>query len=64
MGYNPSYHRGPDLPVENVTWWEAIRYCNLRSITENLEPCFNLTSNDPCPPARLDSTPEPVITSR
>lgn len=44
MGYNPSYHRGPDLPVENVTWWEAIRYCNLRSITENLEPCFNLAT--------------------
>src|SRR2546425_6832194 len=31
MGYNPSFHRGPDLPVENVTWWEAIRYCNLRA---------------------------------
>jgi len=44
MAYNPSFHRGPDLPVENLTWWEAIRYCNLRSIRENLEPCFNLAT--------------------
>jgi formylglycine-generating enzyme required for sulfatase activity len=42
MGYNPSFHKGPDLPVESVTWWEAIRYCNLRSLGENLEPCYNL----------------------
>jgi len=44
MAYNPSFHRGPDLPVENLTWWEPIRYCNLRSIRENLEPCFNLAT--------------------
>jgi formylglycine-generating enzyme required for sulfatase activity/pimeloyl-ACP methyl ester carboxylesterase len=42
MGYNPSFHRGADLPVETVSWWEAIRYCNLRSLRENLEPCYNL----------------------
>ena len=44
MGYNPCFHQGPDLPVETVTWWEAIRYCNLRSIRENLEPCYSLES--------------------
>ena len=42
MGYNPSFHKGADLPVETVSWWEAIRYCNLRSLRENLEPCYNL----------------------
>ncbi len=42
MGYNPSFHKGSDLPVETVDWWEAIRYCNLRSLRENLEPCYNL----------------------
>ena len=42
MGYNPSFHKGPELPVENVSWWEAIRYCNLRSIKESLQPCYNL----------------------
>ena len=44
MGYNPSFHRGSDLPVESVSWWEAIRYCNLRSVKENFEPCYNLAS--------------------
>jgi len=42
MGYNPSLHKGADLPVETVSWWEAIRYCNLRSLRENVEPCYNL----------------------
>ena len=42
MGYNPAFHKGPQLPVENVSWWEAIRYCNLRSIKEGLEPAYNL----------------------
>ncbi len=42
MGYNPSFHQGSDLPVETVSWWEAIRYCNRRSQEEGLEPCYNL----------------------
>ncbi|MEB2360310.1 MAG: SUMF1/EgtB/PvdO family nonheme iron enzyme [Bryobacteraceae bacterium] len=43
-GYNPSHHKGARLPVENVTWWEAIRYSNLRSIREGLEPVYDLTN--------------------
>ena len=42
MGENPSFHRGPNFPVETVTWWDAIRYCNLRSFKEHLNPCYNL----------------------
>src|SRR5690349_20212531 len=41
-GVNPSLHQGPDLPVENVSWWDAIRYCNARSLREKLEPCYDL----------------------
>ena len=44
MGYNPSFHRAADLPVESVSWWEAVRYCNRRSERENLEPCYDLES--------------------
>ncbi len=29
MGSNPSYFRGPDLPVEQVTWDQARNYCQL-----------------------------------
>ena len=27
FGYNPSVHKGPDLPVESVSWIEADAYC-------------------------------------
>ncbi|MDQ6678907.1 MAG: formylglycine-generating enzyme family protein, partial [Acidobacteriota bacterium] len=46
LGFNPSANRGDSLPVENVSWWEAIRYCNLRSLAEKLQPCYNLTTGD------------------
>jgi hypothetical protein len=46
MGFNPSHHRGPKRPVENVTWWDAIRYCNLRSMRENLEPAYDLATGE------------------
>ncbi|HTV54808.1 MAG TPA: SUMF1/EgtB/PvdO family nonheme iron enzyme [Terriglobia bacterium] len=42
VGYNPAFHKGPDLPVETVNWWDAIRYCNQRSLREGLEPCYDL----------------------
>ena len=42
MGYNPAFHKGADLPVENVSWWEAIRYCNQRSVREGLDPVYDL----------------------
>ena len=44
MQENPSFHKGADLPVENVTWWDAIRYCNQRSEKEGLAPCYDLTT--------------------
>jgi formylglycine-generating enzyme required for sulfatase activity len=38
---NPSHFRGPDLPVEQVTWPQAARFCNARSRFEGLQPCYN-----------------------
>ena len=38
---NPSHFQGADLPVEQVTWPHAARYCNARSRQEGLEPCYN-----------------------
>lgn len=41
MGFNPSHYRGARRPVENVTWWDAIRYANARSRREGLAPCYD-----------------------
>lgn len=43
-GRNPSIAKGANRPVENVTWWDAIRYCNLRSLKENLQPVYDLAT--------------------
>lgn len=43
MGVNPALDAGTgtDFPVYNVTWQEAVEYCNARSIQEGLTPCYN-----------------------
>ncbi len=41
MGSNPSFFKGDELPVESVTWYDAIEYCNKRSIKEGLKPCYS-----------------------
>ncbi|HEV3116692.1 MAG TPA: SUMF1/EgtB/PvdO family nonheme iron enzyme, partial [Gemmataceae bacterium] len=38
---NPAHFKAPDLPVEQVTWPQAARFCNARSRLEGLKPCYN-----------------------
>lgn len=42
MGSNPSQFKGDNLPVEMVTWYDSIEYCNKRSIKEGLHPYYNI----------------------
>ncbi|MFA5498226.1 MAG: SUMF1/EgtB/PvdO family nonheme iron enzyme [Candidatus Cloacimonadia bacterium] len=42
MGNNPSKHQGDNLPVENVSWYDIIDYCNKRSVKEGLTPCYSI----------------------
>ena len=41
MGANPSYFDfDPRLPVDSVNWFDAIAYCNARSLYEGLQPVY------------------------
>jgi len=43
MGANPSNFKGQNLPVERVTWFEAVEYCNKRSQQEKLTPAYTIS---------------------
>ncbi|MBN2857993.1 MAG: SUMF1/EgtB/PvdO family nonheme iron enzyme [Candidatus Delongbacteria bacterium] len=49
MGSNPSYRTGDlNRPVETVSWYSILVYCNKRSIAEGLTPCYTISgSTDP-----------------
>ena len=43
MGSSPSNFQGDELPVEEVSWYEAVAYCNALSVKENLTPCYQIS---------------------
>lgn len=46
MGFNPSAHPGNYFPVENVTWGQAMEYCNRLSQLEGLNPVYSFNFSD------------------
>ena len=42
MGDNPSNFSGENLPVENISWLDAVAYCNARSEKEGLTPAYTI----------------------
>jgi formylglycine-generating enzyme required for sulfatase activity len=38
---NGSHFKGPDHPVEMISWGDAAIYCNRRSKEEGLDPCYD-----------------------
>jgi formylglycine-generating enzyme required for sulfatase activity len=43
MGTNPSRFKGDNLPVDSVSWYMVIEYCNKRSIKEGLTPAYTVS---------------------
>jgi sulfatase modifying factor 1 len=46
MGNNPSLFKNENNPVENVTWYDTVEYCNKRSQLEGLTPCYQGSADD------------------
>lgn len=42
MGKNPSYFKGDSLPVEKVSWYDAVEFCNRLSKKAGLEPAYSI----------------------
>ncbi|MDR0569007.1 MAG: formylglycine-generating enzyme family protein [Spirochaetaceae bacterium] len=40
MKTNPSHFKGDDRPVEHISWYGAVEYCNKRSLQEGLTPAY------------------------
>lgn len=46
MGTEPSRNQGFWRPVENISWFQAIEFCNRLSQQQNLEPVYLLPSQE------------------
>lgn len=53
MEENPSSHRGSDLPVEGISWIEAVLYCNALSLAFGLEEAYELEGDPALSKSRL-----------
>ena len=46
MKFNTSPVKGDKLPVSNISWWDAVIFCNKLSIKEGLKPCYDLSKGE------------------
>lgn len=42
MKINPSKNQGENLPVEKISLFDALEFCNKKSLSENKTPCYTM----------------------
>ncbi len=45
MGFNPSQHQGDLRPVDSVSWWDAVIFCNRLSEQLGMEAAYFITES-------------------
>ncbi|MDA3838891.1 MAG: SUMF1/EgtB/PvdO family nonheme iron enzyme [Candidatus Delongbacteria bacterium] len=62
MSVQYNYHEGCNNPIEMISWYNTIKYCNLRSIAEGFTPCYTIfNSTNPTDWGSPDSSWNAVI---
>ena len=55
-GANPSYFKGDNLPVELVSWYEAIEFCNALSVKQGLTKYYTINKTIGSDPNNTSNT--------
>ena len=45
LGENPSFAKGDKLPVESVSWYDSLVFCNKLSLLMNKTPCYKVNGS-------------------
>jgi formylglycine-generating enzyme required for sulfatase activity len=46
IGTNQSNHRGPEYPVERLSWYDAVAFCNALSDYEGFTKCYTINGTN------------------